>query len=92
MRGRAVERENEYVAEHLANGAGLDFRPLGGPTVAALLLPISVKFLANSVFHERTLDAYACCRGQCDVCPRLGQIPAFADDGDLARAIATISN
>ena len=56
MRGAAVERENEHVAEQVANGPRLDFRPFGGRTVAAPFLPISVKFLAGSVFHERTFD------------------------------------
>ena len=54
MAAIAVEREDEGVAQHAANGAGFDLGALGRPARPALLFPIGVKFAACGVFHDQT--------------------------------------
>ena len=58
MTRAAVERQDEGVAEHLANGAGLDLGALGRRTLAAPLLPIRIEFPARCVFHGRTAPCH----------------------------------
>ena len=51
MAGAAVEREDEGVGEHAANGAGIDLGALRRRSSPAFLLPVSVKLAAGGVFH-----------------------------------------
>src|SRR5271156_880632 len=56
----AVERHDETVAQHLADGAWLDLGALGRLTIAAPLLPICIQFPARRVFHNRSLTPRLC--------------------------------
>ena len=57
--GAAVERQNEGVAQHAADGAGFDVGALGRRAGAAPFLPIGVKLAAGRMFHGRTRPSTA---------------------------------
>jgi hypothetical protein len=69
----AVEGEDEYIAEQMANGSGHDVRAFWSGTIAAPLLPIGVKVLAHSVFHERVSTLSLAALADAIACPRLAQ-------------------
>src|SRR5579863_5809887 len=55
MAGAAIERKDESIAQHLANGARLDIGALRRRAFAAPFLPIRIELAARGVFHKRSL-------------------------------------
>src|SRR5260370_18529081 len=47
----AVERENEAVAQHAADGAGFNIAALGRQAIAAPFIPIGKQFTGRWIFH-----------------------------------------